>query len=67
MSLDKEALASLRLDHSADSQRYRDAPASRRRWWILAALVAAVLAAVAWRTVNSPVAVRIRRGRGSDA
>jgi RND family efflux transporter MFP subunit len=58
MSLDKEALASLRLDHATDAERYRDAPASRRRWWILAALVAAVLAAVAWRTVNSPVAVR---------
>jgi len=58
MPLDKQALESLRLDADADPQRYRDAPGGRRRLWIALAIVAAFAAAITWRVVNSPVAVR---------
>ncbi len=58
MSLDKAALESLRLDRGTDPQRYEDSRARRFRWWIVAAAVAAVLAVLAWRMVNSAVPVK---------
>jgi RND family efflux transporter MFP subunit len=59
MALDKQALESLRLDAGSDPQRYRDARAGRRRrLWIAGAILAVFGAAIAWRVVNSPVAVQ---------
>jgi RND family efflux transporter MFP subunit len=59
MALDKQALESLRLDDGSDPQRYRDARGGwRRRLWIGGAILAAFAAAIAWRVVNSPVAVQ---------
>jgi RND family efflux transporter MFP subunit len=59
MALDKEALESLRLDTGTDPERYRAAPAGkRRRLWIAVVVVTAFAAAIAWRVINSPVEVR---------
>ena len=66
MPLDKEALAELRLEHSSDSTRYRERRRGSRRWWILAALAALVLAALAWRLMNSPVPVATAIVEGPD-
>jgi RND family efflux transporter MFP subunit len=57
MSLDKAALESLRLDRDSDPKRYQE-PGTGRRRWIIAAVVAAVVAAlIGWRLLNSAVPV----------
>jgi RND family efflux transporter MFP subunit len=57
MSLDKEALASLR--RAPDSGRAGvEAPVRHSRRWLVVALTIAVVAVVAWRVLGSPVAVR---------
>jgi RND family efflux transporter MFP subunit len=58
MSLDKTALESLRLPKGTDSKRYEDEPRRKRRRWIIAAVVLALLALLAWRLVGGPLAVR---------
>jgi RND family efflux transporter MFP subunit len=58
MSLDKAALESLRLEQRTDPGRYRDSPARKYRWWVVGALVALVLAALAWRTMGGAVPVQ---------
>ena len=58
MPLDKDALESLRLDHGSDPERYQDSALRRHRRWIVAAALAAVVAIVAWRFMNSAVPVQ---------
>jgi RND family efflux transporter MFP subunit len=64
MSLDKTALESLRLPKGTDSKRYEDAPRRNRRRWIIAAIVLALLALLAWRLVGGPLAVRTATVQG---
>lgn len=58
MSLDKAALESLRMNRGSDPERYEERGAGRRRWRIIAAVVAVVAALLAWRMVTSPIEVR---------
>jgi RND family efflux transporter MFP subunit len=72
MPLDKAALETLRLDRESGPERYRAAPARRTRWWILAAVVGLLLAALSYRWLNAPVEVRTApiespRGAAGDA
>ena len=64
MSLDKTALESLRLPKGTDSKRYEDAPRRNRRRWIIAAIVLALLALLAWRLLGGPLAVRTATVQG---
>jgi RND family efflux transporter MFP subunit len=58
MSLDKAALESLRLDRGTETADYRDAPGKRRRWWIVAAVAALLMAGLAWRMFSGAVPVQ---------
>ena len=58
MSLDKAALESLRMDRGSDPERYQERGSARRRWRIIAAVVAVVAALLAWRLLTSPIEVR---------
>lgn len=57
MSLDKNALESLRHDHSPDPDRYRDSAPGRGRWKGVAAVAVVIVVAIAWRMLNSAVPV----------
>jgi RND family efflux transporter MFP subunit len=58
MSLDKAALASLRIERETDTGRYQERRGSRRWLWIALAVLAVVAAIVAWRAMNSAVPVQ---------
>jgi RND family efflux transporter MFP subunit len=57
MSLDKQALESLRRD-AAEPPRDRPEPGHRRRRWIVLAVLGAFVAAIGWRLLNAPLEVR---------
>ncbi|MFO1395000.1 MAG: efflux RND transporter periplasmic adaptor subunit [Steroidobacteraceae bacterium] len=56
MSLDKAALESLRMNRGSDPERYSER-GGRRRWKVIVAIAAVVVALVAWRVLSSPVEV----------
>jgi RND family efflux transporter MFP subunit len=59
MALDKAALESLRIEREPDTGKYHERGASRRRRWIAAAVIVAVVAVLfAWRAGNSAIEVQ---------
>jgi RND family efflux transporter MFP subunit len=67
MALDKAALESLRIERNPDEGRYRERRGSRRWLWIALGLAALVLAALAWRAMNSATPVTTVTVEAPDA